>query len=421
VFLLALGVAAATTATAQTVLLSDNFEVNSSANYTVVNDGTPNGTQTFAFDYVAAGIPAAPRSLPGDLGGLRLTANDSLGATDAWSVFHNTVVNAPRYTMRVDAWMNFAAPSGSTEFGHVGVGGNGTTFNSVFSPISGSGAFIAFTGDGGSGSDYRWFRDPANTPPGDAANTTLPNSHPSYLGHGSNNTGAFFQSLFPSPPSTIAGSPGNIWTTIEIQVDNVLGIISFSFDGTLVFQGFFANTFSGLVSLGIADTFTSVSGASNVFTLYDNLEVVTPAAVGTVYCSPAVVNSSGMAASITATGSDVVALNSLSLTVTGLPMQTFVLGLGSPTQGFWMNPGGSAGNLCLGGSIGRGVGRQIYATSNGQVADIAVDLTNLPTPILYGVPALPGETWNFQAWFRDPAGVGSAASNFTDAVAITYQ
>ncbi len=263
--------ALAASASAQ-VVITDNFEVDSSANYTVVTDATPDNSRVFAFDYVAAGIPLAPRSQAGDIGGLRVTANDSLGAADAQTLFHNTVVNANQYRLKVDVFMRFVGTSGTTEYAHVGVGGDGATFNSLFTPISGSGAFIAFTGDGGSASDYRWFRSPANTPAGDTANTTLPNSHPSYLGRGSNNTGAFFQSLFPSPPATVAGSPGNIWTTVEIFVDNLAGVISFSFDGQLTYLGRFANRFDGLVSLGIADTFSSLSGP-NSFTLYDNLEV----------------------------------------------------------------------------------------------------------------------------------------------------
>ena len=268
---LAAGSLAATTASAQ-VVISDNFEVDSSANYTIVDDGTPDGTQTFAFDYVAAGIPLAPRSAVGDLGGLRLAANTTLGAADSATVFHNTPVNALQYKLTVDVFMNFVGTSATTVHTHVGVGGNGTTFNQLFTPISGSGAYIAFTGDGGSGSDYRWFRDAANSPPGDPANTTLPNSHPSYLGHGSNNVNPFFSSLFPSPPSTIVGSPGNIWTTVEIFVDNANGVISFYFDGQLTFQGLFAGDFNGLTSLGLADTFASLSPPS-VFTVFDNLEV----------------------------------------------------------------------------------------------------------------------------------------------------
>ena len=192
-------------ATAQSVFIDDDFEVDTSANYIIVDDGAGDGTQTFAYDYVAAGIPLAPNSAPGDTGGLRLTANDTAGSSDAWTLFHTTPISADFYVLSVDVWMNFGSGSGTTEYAEVGVGGDGVTYNSVFLPIEGSGAFIAFTGDGGSSSDFRWFRAVPNTPPGETDNTTLPNSHPSYLGHGSNGTGSFFQSLFPAPPSTVAG------------------------------------------------------------------------------------------------------------------------------------------------------------------------------------------------------------------------
>ena len=194
----------------QSVFINDNFETDTSADYIITDDGSPDGTQVFAYDYIAAGIPLAPNSAPGDTGGLKLTANDTAGASDAWTLFHTNPITADFYVLSVDVWMNFGSGSGTTEYAEVGVGGDGVTYNSVFLPIEGSGAFIAFTGDGGSASDFRWFRAVPNTPAGETDNTTLPNSHPSYLGHGSNGTGSFFQSLFPAPPSTVAGSPGNI-------------------------------------------------------------------------------------------------------------------------------------------------------------------------------------------------------------------
>jgi len=248
-------------------VISDNFEVDSSANYSVVNDGTPNGTSVFGYDYVAAGIALAPNSLPGDKGGLRFTANDSLAAVDALTAFHNTSLTSPGYRLKVDVYMGFTGTAGTTEHGHVGVGGNGSTFNSIFTPISGSGSFIAFTGDGGSASDYRWHLDAAHGGP-----TTVPNSDASYLGHGSNNTGPFYQSLFPS--GTVIGSPGNIWTTLEIDVTG--NTISYLFDGQLTIQGTFTGTLNGLISLGLADTFASSVDSGTVFTLYDNLVVTVP-------------------------------------------------------------------------------------------------------------------------------------------------
>ena len=71
------GTFAAATASAQVTLLSDDFEVDTSANYTIVTGpvgGVPDGSQEFAFDYVTGGIPLAPRSAMGDTGALRIEA-----------------------------------------------------------------------------------------------------------------------------------------------------------------------------------------------------------------------------------------------------------------------------------------------------------------------------------------------------------
>ncbi len=270
--LAAIAIACAVSVTTHAAIITDNFEGNSAPNYTVVNDGTPNGTSNFAFDYIAAGIPLAPRSASGERQGLRFTANDSAAAVDALTAFHNTAVGGSKYRLKVDVFMGFTGTAATTEHAHVGVGGNGTTFNQLFTPISGSGTYIAFTGDGGSGSDYRWYLDTANGGP-----TTVPNTDASYLGHGSNNTGAFYQSLFPAPPSTVAGSPGNIWTTLEIDVN--AGVVSYYFNGQLAIQGPYTGSLNGKVSLGLADTFTSVDSGS-VFALFDNLEVVPEPATG---------------------------------------------------------------------------------------------------------------------------------------------
>ncbi|WP_145194582.1 hypothetical protein [Planctomycetes bacterium Poly30] len=415
---LALSAAAALASTASfgQTLISDGFELGSAADYTVVDDGTPDGAEDFSFDYIAAGIPLAPRSGAGDTNGLRLTANVSAGVADARTAFHNTAITASRYRLTVDVWMNFVGTAGTTEFGHVGVGGDGTTFNSVFTPISGSGAFLSFTGDGGSGSDYRWFRDSANTPLGDADSTTLPNTHPSYLGHGSNNSGAFFQALFPSPPSTIAGSPGNIWTTVEIEVDNNCGLISFSFDGQLTFRGSFAGTFDGLVSLGIADAFSSV-GTADQFTLFDNLLVEELPPLGTAYCT-VITNSTGLGALLLATGDDAVAGNDLTLCAQDLPTDTFGIFLASPTSDFVTGAGGSVGNLCIGPAIGRGVGGAILNSGPGGTFSITADLTALPTSA--GPAAvMAGDTVFFQGWFRDFVG-GSTTSNYTNGLIVTF-
>ncbi len=147
---------------------------------------------------------------------------------------------------------------------------------------------------------------------------------------------------------------------------------------------------------------------------------ITFASPGTNYCGPAVPNSTGGPATIVATGSDVAALNQLALSAEGLPQNTFGFFLASRTRGLVQNPGGSAGRLCLGGGIGRYVGPgQVLNSGNLGRFTLALDLTRTPTPT--GTVAVQaGETWNFQAWFRDAQG-GASTSNFTDGLEVQFR
>ena len=148
-----------------------------------------------------------------------------------------------------------------------------------------------------------------------------------------------------------------------------------------------------------------------------------PDSLGTVginYCQPATPNASGLAAAIGATGSRVVALNGLVLEASNLPQSSFTIFLTSRTQGYVPNPGGGLGHLCIVGAIGRYVGPgQIQNSGTAGAVSLALDLTRHPTPS--GLVAVsPGETWNFQAWYRDSAG-GAATSNFSDALEVTFE
>ncbi|MCP5023456.1 MAG: S8 family serine peptidase [bacterium] len=137
----------------------------------------------------------------------------------------------------------------------------------------------------------------------------------------------------------------------------------------------------------------------------------------TSYCS-ALWNSSGGPASISADGDGDVTANDLVLIANGMPLQRFGYFLGSMGQDSVAFPGGSQGILCLGG--GHQIARfstQIRHTGATGNFQIPVDLTTIPqTPV---VAVQMGDTWNFQAWFRDEN--PGFTSNFTNAVSITFQ
>ncbi len=68
----------------------------------------------------------------------------------------------------------------------------------------------------------------------------------------------------------------------------------------------------------------------------------------------------------------------------------------------------------MGGAIGRY--NQLQNIIVGPTGSIQIDLTAVPQPAGL-VAVVPGETWNFQCWYRD---VGNT-NNFTDAVSVTFQ
>ncbi|MEM8711400.1 MAG: hypothetical protein AAGG01_10645, partial [Planctomycetota bacterium] len=99
-------------------------------------------------------------------------------------------------------------------------------------------------------------------------------------------------------------------------------------------------------------------------------------AIGTSYCGPAVQNSSGAFASIAATGSPVAAENDVLQMCSSMPTFAFGAFIVSQTQGVVMMPGGSSGNLCLGGAIQRDSGAgQIQDTGAGGSISLQIDLT----------------------------------------------
>ena len=134
--------------------------------------------------------------------------------------------------------------------------------------------------------------------------------------------------------------------------------------------------------------------------------------IGTPECM-ANPNVTGLPARIAAIGSTSVAAGDVLLRCSDLPPFTFGLFTTSRTAAFVPNVGGSAGNLCLGGSIGRIAPMPLRASSTG-VISLRLDTARMPQGSQL-VPILPGDTWRYSLWFRD-----GATSNRANAVAIEF-
>lgn len=138
----------------------------------------------------------------------------------------------------------------------------------------------------------------------------------------------------------------------------------------------------------------------------------------TRYCT-ANANSTSASARIDAVNVDLLA-RTMELRGSFLPLQASAFSLVSRQPGLVPFPGGSSGNLCLGGVIGRRVGGLVLSSGTSGTVTEPVDLDVIPQPT-GPVAVLPGDSWHFQLWYRDTlAGLGIPTSNFTDAVRVTF-
>lgn len=174
------------------------------------------------------------------------------------------------------------------------------------------------------------------------------------------------------------------------------------------------DTFDGVIR-GMA-VYDALLGAAEI---QDHADRYFSGALGTNYCGPGAINSNGTSGVMGASGSTQVADNDVVLEASELPRFVFAFFITSPTQGFVANPGGSLGNICLAGSVGRYVGPgQVQNTLGAGSVSLTLDLFAIPQPNGF-VAVIPGETWNFQCWHRDSS-QGNPASNFTDGLEITF-
>jgi hypothetical protein len=142
--------------------------------------------------------------------------------------------------------------------------------------------------------------------------------------------------------------------------------------------------------------------------------------VGSVICA-GVANSTGEGARLVALGSEVLASNDLSLRAMDLPAGAACVFMFSRMPGLVLQPGGSQGQLCLGGSVGRFLGQgEVGPSTEGGLAALDVDLTLLPGGGVAGRPG-PGDTLYFQAWYRDRHPGTAATNNLTSCVAVTLR
>ena len=198
------------------------------------------------------------------------------------------------------------------------------------------------------------------------------------------------------------------------DTDNDEGL--FLNDELLVEEG--VTTIDGLTVIDVGDQSENyyISGSGNfiVFeaTLDGGLEgaFLLSLGVGANYCT-SLVNSTGLAATISASGSASIAANDLVLTASSLPAQPGIF-IAGPTQAqipFFNS------FLCV-----DPMGLQRFNAVNVPSGGVVSEAVDLATSAPGGINAVAGSTYNYQRWNRDPAAGGGNAT-FSDALEVPYQ
>ena len=114
--------------------------------------------------------------------------------------------------------------------------------------------------------------------------------------------------------------------------------------------------------------------------------------------------------------------NDTSLLAIGLPRGAGIFLTGTTVDSTPMM-GGSQGTLCIGASgLGRYAGNVLFNDPNTFAESVSMTIDNTAIPQnATTVAAVPGDTFYFQYWFRDSLPSGSATSNLSDAVAVTFR
>ena len=137
-----------------------------------------------------------------------------------------------------------------------------------------------------------------------------------------------------------------------------------------------------------------------------------PPPPGANYCST-LPNSSGSASSISAQGSNSVAANDLELNATQVPVMQPGIFYYGPLE---ISVPFGHGTRCVGG--GAGTIERFFPFAVSDATGLMAYSVNNTSPTHAPQLGVPGSTWKFQAWFRDPA-AGGPGFNLSDGYSIT--
>lgn len=283
---LAAGVVATATANAA-VLYTTNFETDQSSNFTVVTS-TADTEANFNFDYSTwtptaptagiASIPAAPSA--SGTRGLKLRSNfDATGTNEAVTAFVNASAGKSNWTLTFDAfqlWNGPADVSGTGTTTAMTFGNANTSFPLYTAPATFNGWFVSINGEGGSGTDARFYSAASATP---AVDNSIPNWFNNGTADVNMEASTNWQGVFAAPNYPEIGTPGRQWVKWKIVATGGLMVISVTpVGGTETQVSSFARTANQTVGIGFWDLFTGsiADPPADNFVVIDNLTLEEP-------------------------------------------------------------------------------------------------------------------------------------------------
>lgn len=263
-------------------LFSDNFDVNTAANW-VTNRSSTDCRVAFNYDYSVYGIPSAPNSTNNTRRGVKFEANVSLGVAAAINISPIGPAFGGDYRLHFDLWMNANGPfpaggAGSTQHGTAGIGtaGNRTQWSGAGSTADG--VWFGVDGDGQGTDATPDFRAQV----GASLQASNSGAYAAGLGPDSRRSySPYYAATFPggqTPPaaqgqsgSLAAGAVAFAWR--DVIINKAGNIITWSVDGLKIAT--ITNTLTASnIFVGYYDTFNSLSDNTNFsFGMFDNVRV----------------------------------------------------------------------------------------------------------------------------------------------------
>jgi hypothetical protein len=271
----------------ETVLWSDDFSTDTSANWTILYATTngvapdycinaqPDGYSApligpWPFDYSPLQVPSAPHTKDGSTHGLYMTVNkdDTVLAAAALNFYPKGQSFSGNYALRFDMYLMENSSTSTTEYSLFGINHSGTKTNWFRGSTAGftgvdpvgwnfDGVFYAVEADASGTDDYIGYSSPMAA-----------DHNPTPIAPGVGATA--LAGVFKAPPWAVGGTGGGsaanvynsttpIWADVEVKQVN--GVIYWSINHTLIFA--YTNTTgytSGNIMLGYTDAYDSIGG-----------------------------------------------------------------------------------------------------------------------------------------------------------------